>query len=80
MGYITEITVKGLGGCINYEMILIEQALQAVGIKVEVVNNHTHNEHEDDCTVQEYIKHRNKLTIEKGLTVKLVADHQPWGG
>ncbi len=78
----TKITVVGMGGCINFEMKLIQKALENVGIKV-IVNNDA----EDWVCSNEpnYMDNVTKALIKqkyegKQCTVELTAEHTPWGG
>lgn len=73
---LTTITVSGSGGCINYEMEIIEKALRAAGLNVIVTNKFDWSDKEEKVAAlsEYYLKKPNKFSV------KLVADHLPWGG
>ena len=85
------ITVRGPGGVISQEMIIIRRALEAAGIKVEVVDSHPCEPEQEDAVLAHRAELRNpesetRKRIDSGKYtytdrgVKLVADHLPWGG
>lgn len=81
MTYPVTITVTGPGSCINVEVELIARALIHEGFNVTVVNEFPNTLTE----VQELIDRRRASVIiskEKtnGPHIRIVADHQPWGG
>lgn len=83
----TTITVTGMGGCINLEMLIIQKALADFGITTIVENSHPEDE------PYEYLQEMKRRYTQddwggaaypssKKLTsvVTLKADHRPWGG
>ena len=62
------VTVSGPGGVINNEMLVIEQALKNLKYTVIVENDRDVKTKPDPWREGE------------GITIKLKADHQPWGG
>lgn len=72
------ITIKGLGGGINFEMQLIEKALRDAGIQVEVINDAA----DWVCSNQPgWFEHVLEAAKTKGdHKVVLTAIHEPWGG
>lgn len=80
------VTVTGPGGIINYEVEVIKRALEAAHVRVEVINPHPDDNPEK--MVQEIERRLTDdqwaapYTWSKRITksVKLVADHCPWGG
>ena len=71
----TTIKVTGMGGCINFEVAVIRKAFEALGITIEIENEHDDTE----AYTEEHIKKVVSLTKED-WGIKLIADHQPWGG
>lgn len=73
-----QITVRGPGGGINFEMQIIEKALRDAGIQVEVINDAADwvcsNEPGWFERVLEGVKSRGDSRA------VLTAIHQPWGG
>jgi hypothetical protein len=83
------VTVKGPGGVISQEMILIRRALEAAGIAVSVEDAHINLG--DFADEEAYLAHGASLRDPKGeyakkyghplaSRVKLIANHLPWGG
>lgn len=71
------VNVTGLGGAINLHMAIIEKALRDIGFDVHVTNNAanwTISAHPD------WIDDMKKRVAADRDIVKLVANHQPWGG
>lgn len=68
------IKVSGPGGCINYEMKVVYEALIARGVPVTVVNSSSEVMDLDE------IDRRIKKFGGKKMSVKLEAEHFPWGG
>lgn len=79
----TEITITGPGGVINFEYYVILKALQAAGIKVEEQNEYGYTG-EDRLHLAE--QHTSLMAGRlaggdiKEWKVKLKANHIPWGG
>ena len=67
------VTVTGPGGVISYEVEVIRRALIAAGISVEFVDLYTPAPEAGDWFAVQASKTR-------GTAVKLIANHQPWGG
>ena len=83
------VTVTGPGGCINFETIIIQRALEAVGITVVVEDEcplHSRNTDSPQSypkeTEDEYVDRITEIikTENHPITVKLIAEHCPWGG
>lgn len=70
-----EFVVRGPGGTINYEVEVLRQFLEAMGVEVEVVNPHPDAASALPAAVLDQI--RNGRLRGK---VRLRADHLPWGG
>lgn len=65
------IKVSGPGQCIDQEFYIVLDALTKAGYDVEVVNPYPNEDPERLLTIP----------INPKITkIKLVADHQPWGG
>jgi hypothetical protein len=72
----TTVVVEGPGTTINYEMFIIEQALRAAGLTVEVINEYPFpDDLEQLSNVHQYLKEHPDVK-----QVTLVAKHYPWGG
>ena len=73
-----QITVEGLGGCINFQMQIIEKSFRDAGIHVEVINDAVDwvcsNEPGWFERVLEGVQTRG------GSSAVLKAIHRPWGG
>lgn len=75
----TEITVTGMGGGINFEMKVIQKALEDAGYDVLVENSAADwvcSQGED--YVEKCIRHN--LAKNPKYQIKLIAKHIPWGG
>jgi hypothetical protein len=82
-GFRVQITVDGPGSVINYEMHVIQQALEAAGYVVEVINEHPLLEnatHPAGTNAADFIENRSKQLAKRPEKVKLIAHHRPWGG
>lgn len=72
------ITIKGLGGGINFEMQVIEKALKDAGIEVEVINDAADWVCSNEPGWFERVLKHNQ---EKGSRAAVLrAKHIPWGG
>jgi hypothetical protein len=74
----TTITVDGYGGVINFEMEMLQQALEAWGYKVIVVNQHPEDLPPEE--MHEWCEERLYRVNKTKQPIKLVANHRPWGG
>ena len=78
------ITIRGMGGIINFEALAVERLFKEMGFEVEVNNPHPHverNTHpsaisESENEYYERVKALNHSTTK--VTIKV--DHCPWGG
>lgn len=79
---ITKITIEGMGGCINFEMKLIQKVLEDAGLHVFVTNNAADWEcSRSEDYVDYVIKHNLKLKADGNPNqIDLIAKHIPWGG
>ena len=79
-----EVKVTGPGGVINFETLIIKRALEQVGITVEVEDEYPFSYRVNQNVIQEtedeYIERITKLNETCSTTVKLIAEHCPWGG
>ena len=64
------IKVTGMGMCINYEMQIIQKALEAAGFEVIIKNKYP----DEERNITDRIVNPNNWVIH------LEANHQPWGG
>lgn len=76
--YETTIKVSGPGSCINNELAVISKALSDAGFVVEIENEYP----AEDVTEDELVARITRLnqTRNPKSKIKIVADHQPWGG
>lgn len=73
-----KVTVSGPGGCIDYEVEVIRRALEAEGLKVNVIDPHPFEPNESFANIDELLAHCK--TLSGSITVDLIANHIPWGG
>ena len=71
------ITVKGMGGGINFEMKVIQDALEAAGITVKVENDSADWMGGMTQVWMDKVIAKNK---QESPTAVLKANHIPWGG
>lgn len=64
-----DVTVSGPGGTFGDIMLIIKEALEAAGVNVVVDDKHPPTASREQL-----------LEAAKSMRVRLVADHQPWGG
>lgn len=78
------ITIAGLGGCINYETILIRRLFEELGHKVIVNDEHPFIENRVPSvsiiseTENEFINRVKALKHKSTITIN--TEHCPWGG
>jgi hypothetical protein len=78
------VKIRGMGGIINFEALLIERLFKELGYQVEVDNNCPYEEKNPhpsaiNETEDEFVERCKKLNHSK-TTVKLEVEHCPWGG
>lgn len=79
-----DITIRGMGGIINFEALVIERMFKELGYDVVVNNPHPYIEHnshpsainESEDEFYERVKALNHANTK--ITIKV--DHCPWGG
>lgn len=79
MSYEVKITVAGPGGTIYNEMAIIQTALRKAGYTVTVYDDHPTK---DEIMEELCRRARDEDWAEttRHPDIKLVANHQPWGG
>lgn len=65
------ITVTGPGGVISLEVEVIKQALEAIGVVVDVADPYR----PDQATMEKWLQ-----ATTRNMKAKLIAVHCPWGG
>jgi hypothetical protein len=77
------VKIRGMGGIINFEALLIERLFKELGYKVEVDNNCPYQERSHPSEIKEtedeFVERCKKLNHAK-TTIKLEVEHCPWGG
>lgn len=79
------ITIRGPGGCINFESIMIERLFKDLGYNVIVDNDYPFIEqnsasHAISETEDEFIERVKQSKNIGNINIHLKVDHCPWGG
>lgn len=80
MSFPVEITVRGMGGVINFEMMLLEKTLKEAGYSVKVINDAADWVCSNEPGFFEKAAKNVKESKEGTHEVILTANHIPWGG
>ena len=72
----TTIKVQGPGGCINFEVGVIRRAFKELGIDITIENDYS--DKPTFTSTDELVKAADFR--KENWSIKLIADHQPWGG